>query len=247
MLKPWGFASGLILILATVGFAGVATVSWDPNSESDLAGYKIYYGLESRIYSNQIYVGNVISYRITGLEEGQKYFFAATALDFSGNESQFSIEVSATITDSTASDNRAPSRWEFTFHQGDFLDEEIVLEIIPYGDETQDETGWTIWGHVDRDPVDAGLFISNLEGLLIRVVFDARIIGYGSCLDASRMLVVEPSVIGDSEIMWLIDTTFQEVEFITNAQRPFINFVGDCWVPNSSDANLRIENIEVFK
>lgn len=72
---------------------GGATVSWDANSEIDLVGYKIYYGKSSGSYESQVYVGNVTSYRLTGLEEGRRYYFVATALDFSGNESGFSNEV----------------------------------------------------------------------------------------------------------------------------------------------------------
>ncbi len=94
----------LFLLFVPVLNAGSATVSWDANSEPDLAGYKIYYGQGSGNYQNQVYVGNATSYRLTGLEEGKRYYFAVTALDFSGNESSFSIEVEATIKESPPDD-----------------------------------------------------------------------------------------------------------------------------------------------
>ncbi len=69
-------------------------VQWDPNIESDLAGYRVYWGTVSRQYSKQIDVGNVNRYRITHLEAGKTYFIAVTAYDNWNNESDFSQEVS---------------------------------------------------------------------------------------------------------------------------------------------------------
>jgi len=89
----------LILLLCTSNvYSAQATLSWNPNSESDLAGYKVYYGNSSRTYS-QAYgngddAGNQTGYTISNLVEGEIYFFAATAYDFSGNESGYSSEVS---------------------------------------------------------------------------------------------------------------------------------------------------------
>jgi len=77
--------------------AETVTVSWDPNSETDLAGYKIYYSVNSRDYNNSVDVGNVTSFTISGLTTGITYYFAVTAYDFAGNESGFSQEVSAMI------------------------------------------------------------------------------------------------------------------------------------------------------
>lgn len=94
-----------LLILFTFpanAVAGSATVKWQANTEPDLKEYRIYYGKQSRSYGAPISVGNVTSYTITGLEEGQTYYFAVTAVDTSGNESGFSEEVSKTIEDTHA-------------------------------------------------------------------------------------------------------------------------------------------------
>ena len=95
---------GLVLLVAPTrsAIAGSAKVSWQPNSEPDLQGYRIYYGTRSRDYGAPIDVGNVTSYTITGLNEGKTYYFAVTAVDTSGNESGFSAEVSKTIADTHA-------------------------------------------------------------------------------------------------------------------------------------------------
>lgn len=83
----------LFLTCNTV-YSAQATLSWNANLEKDLAGYKIYYGNASRTYSTDVNVGNVTTYTIYNLIEGKAYFFAATAYDFTGNESGYSNEVS---------------------------------------------------------------------------------------------------------------------------------------------------------
>lgn len=81
--------------------AGEATLTWNPNTESDLAGYKVYYGTQAGTYSQVTNVGNVTTYVISGLTEGSTYYFAVTAYDTSGNESGSSAEVSKTFVDTT--------------------------------------------------------------------------------------------------------------------------------------------------
>jgi len=61
-----------------------------------VAGYKLYYGTSSRNYSNNINVGMVTSYTVSGLAPGT-YYFTVTAYDASGNESGFSNEAIKTI------------------------------------------------------------------------------------------------------------------------------------------------------
>lgn len=95
----------VILISGNITFAGTANLSWNANNESDLAGYKIYYGTSPRTgscppggYTNiPINVGNVTSYTINNLTDGQTYYFSITAYDTSNNESCFSGEVSKII------------------------------------------------------------------------------------------------------------------------------------------------------
>lgn len=73
-----------------------AVVSWDSNSESDLAGYRVYYGFSPGSYFQARGDGVQVSatfYTVTGLTSGQRYYFAVTAVDISGNESGFSNEV----------------------------------------------------------------------------------------------------------------------------------------------------------
>ncbi|MCP5002954.1 MAG: hypothetical protein GY941_03250 [Planctomycetes bacterium] len=69
------------------------TLVWDPNTEGNLAGYNVHYGMSSRNYDSHEDVGNQTSYALTGFLDGSTYYFAVTAYDFSGNESAYSNEV----------------------------------------------------------------------------------------------------------------------------------------------------------
>ena len=95
----------ILAILAIAGIAQAATinVSWNPNTEEDLAGYRLYVGEASGQYGEPVDVGNVTGHvmEITP-EYGATYYFALTAYDTSGNESGYSAEASCFIPDSGA-------------------------------------------------------------------------------------------------------------------------------------------------
>ncbi len=78
-----------------------ATLTWKANSETDLAGYKVYRSTISGRYDQGSVIamlrGNVTSYQATGLEFGKTYFFVVTAFDIAGNESGYSNEVSKSV------------------------------------------------------------------------------------------------------------------------------------------------------
>jgi hypothetical protein len=71
-------------------------LSWTASPDTDLAGYKVYYGTVSRHYDTSIYVDNVTAYTLGSLKPAT-YYFAVTAIDTSGNESQFSNEATLTL------------------------------------------------------------------------------------------------------------------------------------------------------
>lgn len=74
---------------------GSIKVSWSMGSETDLAGYKIYFGTESGVYSGSMNVNMSYYSTLTGLVNGKKYYITITAYDTDGNESFRSAEVSA--------------------------------------------------------------------------------------------------------------------------------------------------------
>jgi hypothetical protein len=83
----------------TVSYAAVnntATLTWNANIEPDLAGYRVYYGSAPGTYNQTKGSGVVVtgtSHTVTGLTSGTRYYFALTAYDSSGNESDYSQEV----------------------------------------------------------------------------------------------------------------------------------------------------------
>lgn len=84
----------LLALFPARSAASSLTLAWEPNTEDDLAGYNLYYGRRSGDYDFAMDIGNATQYTVTGLESGTRYYFALTAYDTSGNESDYSEEVS---------------------------------------------------------------------------------------------------------------------------------------------------------
>ena len=74
-----------------------ATLTWSPNAETDLAGYKVYVGKASGIYGAPIIIGKQTSYTVSNLQLGNTYYFALSAYDINGNESALSAVTSKSI------------------------------------------------------------------------------------------------------------------------------------------------------
>jgi hypothetical protein len=72
---------GLLLVFAASPMAALCRdvkLQWDPNSETNLAGYKVYIGTASRTYGVPITIGLQPTYTVSGLAPGT-YYFAVTA------------------------------------------------------------------------------------------------------------------------------------------------------------------------
>lgn len=94
---------GNVVRMLTVSMLGQVSLNWvaptqnvDGSPLNDLAGYRIYYGMSSRTYSDVVDIGNPSTTSFV-LEDVQgEYYFAMTALDGEGNESAYSNEVRKT-------------------------------------------------------------------------------------------------------------------------------------------------------
>jgi hypothetical protein len=84
------------LILATVAASAQAqsrvTLAWDP-SPGTITGYRLYQGSANQTYTNVIDVGTNTSATVSNLSSGATYFFAVTAYDSNGSESDFSNQI----------------------------------------------------------------------------------------------------------------------------------------------------------
>ena len=89
---------GILALLPFRAFAVQSvTLAWDANPDPNVAGYNLYYGVESGTYPSKIPVGDVTSATVTGLVEGMTYYFVLTVHDQAGVESNPSNEVSYTV------------------------------------------------------------------------------------------------------------------------------------------------------
>ena len=68
---------------------------WAPNPETNIAGYRVLVGMTSGIYANGDYLtGNVTNFFVSNLMAGTRYYFAITARNTLGMESDLSNEAS---------------------------------------------------------------------------------------------------------------------------------------------------------
>ena len=100
------FKKALILIGILLFFnahlcrAATVNLGWDPNAESDLAGYKLHYGSAPRAqtpYAGTVVIPDRNATSWSLVFASGTYYFSLTAYDASGNESDFSNEVMAVV------------------------------------------------------------------------------------------------------------------------------------------------------
>jgi hypothetical protein len=86
-----------LALLPETGIASSLHVTWNANTDSDLAGYKVYYGTQSNTYGTPVPIVDAASYDIPNVQAGSTYYVAVSAYDSSNNESVKSAELSAYI------------------------------------------------------------------------------------------------------------------------------------------------------
>jgi hypothetical protein len=70
------------------------TLAWNPISNPLVAGFDIYYGGATGVYTNKIKIGTATNVTISNLVIGATYYFATTTYSTAGAESAKSSEVS---------------------------------------------------------------------------------------------------------------------------------------------------------
>ncbi len=96
---------GLVLCAANNVFAKNVTLAWDSSDDPDVAGYRVYYKIDSSSLpfngegasegSSPVDVGNKLTSILSNLREDQIVYFAVTAYNASGEESSFSNVVAS--------------------------------------------------------------------------------------------------------------------------------------------------------
>jgi len=152
LLKKSFLLAALISVLLLFPFGAYGaelSLEWDANTEPDLAGYNIYYGIASGDYSHSIDVGNTTEYTVVNLDAGGTYYLAATAYDQDGNESDYSEELVHTC--SNAKPIRPPEDSD-----GDGVpDDEDDFPFDPYETTDTDDDG--LGNNADSDDDNDGM------------------------------------------------------------------------------------------
>src|SRR5262245_22366109 len=91
------FARGVlvsaVIVLCAPSVLHAQTLVWDPSPDPGVTGYRLVYGTQTSVYTEQIDVGNVVSYHPSGFDWSIQRYFAVLAYNGSGLTSSLSNEV----------------------------------------------------------------------------------------------------------------------------------------------------------
>ena len=106
-MKTLFTALTMVLVIAGYSFAGTVQLTWDPNTETNLTGYKVYYantnvqpfqgtGAAQGASGSILIPKGTQTATLSALDPTHPYFFAVTAYNNQGAESTYSNIVSIT-------------------------------------------------------------------------------------------------------------------------------------------------------
>jgi len=114
-----------LALCASAAQAASVTLAWDKSQETDVAGYRVYYGTTSGHYTTMISVGSNTFCTITNLEPGRTYYIVATAYDHNRNESAFSQEILYTVPFVDSDGDGMPDDWESRYGIDPFVNDAL--------------------------------------------------------------------------------------------------------------------------
>ncbi len=85
----------LASLLCLSAWAGTIQLGWDYNPDTSTTDYILWYGVNSYQYTNSIHCGNTNAFTLTNLSTNEVYFLNLTAMDFLGQESDYTTELVA--------------------------------------------------------------------------------------------------------------------------------------------------------
>ena len=143
----------LVLLWAAAAGAEQLTLAWDASASAAVAGYRVYYGTNAGSYAYETNAGPVLTQAVV-LPHGGRWFFAATAYDTHGLESDFSNEVS----------------WD-TKPTPPVLAGEPWVRVAPVLERSANGAAWgSVTGVATWYPATNGVEFFRMNGLLIERV-----------------------------------------------------------------------------
>ena len=108
LAKKFALLTLLLLIYPSMVIARDFTLAWNPNRDSNLAGYRLYARERGESYNYRYpeWQGRTTQCTVTGFDEYESYYFVVRAVDNNGRESGDSNEVyMASVLDGNQLDN----------------------------------------------------------------------------------------------------------------------------------------------
>jgi Ca-dependent carbohydrate-binding module xylan-binding/Fibronectin type III domain len=205
-------------------------VSWNANHDSDLAGYSVHLGHQSRAYFAKYNTADT-TYRFSGLPSDTVYYVAVTAIDAVGNESGFSEEKMAKLVDQSLP--QPPSA--------------LVINHSAFGPDDFSYAGEA------RQKDESAYIPGSYDHILIdrspNGAFDLEVMARGDVVrDLKPVMRVYLGKIAatDSLAEVTVDSSWQTYHLALRGDgRPlFLVFVNDYWNPAAGeDVNLYIKHV----
>src|SRR4029453_14850845 len=88
-----GVMVSAVIVFCAPSVLQAQALAWDPSPDPNVTGYRLVYGTQPGVYTEQVDVGNVVSYRPSGFDWTITRYFAVLAYISSGLTSSLSNEV----------------------------------------------------------------------------------------------------------------------------------------------------------
>jgi hypothetical protein len=192
-----------ILILCSLGLAGrtlgsqSVELTWNASPSLDIMSYKIYYGTQSGVYRDFVTVADISDVAVPGLQDGQTYYFAVSAVDGEGYESALSPEavytvpwpstVSLQVVTSTAALQAVDAIWTPS------PDNDVFAYVVSYGTESGVYTNSVTFDFV-TDGVIAGLVPGGTYYFIVTPI-DSLGVALGSSAEVSYLVPVPAPIV----------------------------------------------------
>jgi subtilisin-like proprotein convertase family protein len=174
-----------IVTTSTNKLFNTITLAWDPSADPSVVGYKVYEGSASRNYTNSMSAGSATTFTISAPAK-VPYYFAATAYDTNGIESDYSTEVMTNnfvvlSTTNYTTNIVYSTNYTYTTNSSTMLTNlALKLEInVPFKVQTNTYSytnlaGITIRDNTTSTPYPSSITVSNVTGMVDKVTVILR-------------------------------------------------------------------------